>query len=135
MCCLRLRVHKDSNEETVAQLTKIDCAAVFFSVLFSASMREDARKAGLAEGLAEGRSEGAAQEKREIAKSMKAKNIPTADIAEITSGSREPLFVRPAMRPRQLFVPCPCCGCFVLCGHTPALLSPLYSLPQLGKNG
>ena len=96
-----------------------------------ASMREDARKAGLAEG----RSEGAAQEKREIAKSMKAKNIPTADIAEITSGSREPLFVRPAMRPRQLFVPCPCCGCFVLCGHTPALLSPLYSLPQLGKNG
>ena len=135
MCCLRLRVHKDSKEETVAQLTKIDCAAVFFSVLFSASMREDARKAGLAEGLAEGRSEGAAQEKREIAKSMKAKNIPTADIAEITSGSREPLFVRPAMRPRQLFVPCPCCGCFVLCGHTPALLSPLYSLPQLGKNG
>ena len=104
-----------------------------------ASMREDARKAGLAEGLAEdlaeGRSEGAAQEKREIAKSMKAKNIPTADIAEITSGSREPLVVRPAMRPRQLFVPCPCCGCFVLCGHTPALLSPLYSLPQLGKNG
>ena len=84
-------MHKDSNEETVAQLTKIDCAAVFFSVLFSASMREDARKAGLAEGLAEGRSEGAAQEKREIAKSMKAKNIPTADIAEITSGSREPL--------------------------------------------
>ena len=96
-----------------------------------ASMREDARKAGLAEG----RSEGTAQEKREIAKSMKAKNIPTADIAEITSGSREPLVVRPAMRPRQLFVPCPCCGCFVLCGHTPALLSPLYSLPQLGKNG
>ena len=59
-----------------------------------ASMREDARKAGLAEGLAEGRSEGAAQEKREIAKSMKAKNIPTADIAEITSGSRELLVVR-----------------------------------------
>ena len=98
-------------------------------------MREDARKAGLAEDLAEGRSEGAAQEKREIAKSMKAKNIPTADIAEITSGSREPFFVRPAMRPRQLFVPCPCCGCFVLYGHMPALLSPLYSLPQLGKNG
>lgn len=85
MYCLRLRVHKDSNEETVAQLTKIDCAAVFFSVLFSASMREDARKAGLAEG----RSEGAAQEKREIAKSMKAKKIPTADIAEITGLSTE----------------------------------------------
>lgn len=48
-------------------------------------MREDARKAGLAEG----RSEGAAQEKREIAKSMKAKKIPTADIAEITGLSVE----------------------------------------------
>ena len=134
-------MHKGSNEETVAQLTKIDCAAVFFSVLFSSSMREDARKAGLAEGLAEGRSEGEAiglekgvvQEKREIAKSMKAKNIPTADIAEITSGSREQLVVRSAMRPRQLFVPCPCCDCFVLYGHMPALLSPLYSLPQLEK--
>lgn len=68
MYCLRLRVHKDINEETVAQLTKIDCAAVFLVCSFSASMREDARKAGLAEGLAEGRSEGAAQEKREIAK-------------------------------------------------------------------
>ena len=67
MYCLRLRVHKDTNEETVAQLTKIDRAAVFFSVLFSASMREDARKAGLAEGEAigfeKGRSEGAALEK------------------------------------------------------------------------
>lgn len=61
-------MHKDINEETVAQLTKIDCAAVFLVCSFSASMREDARKAGLAEGLAEGRSEGAAQEKREIAK-------------------------------------------------------------------
>ncbi len=80
-----------------------------------ASMREDARKAGLAEGrtqgLAEGHAEGlaegeaiglekgAAQKQREIAKSMKAKNIPTADIAEMTSGSRGPLFVRPAIRP------------------------------------
>ena len=62
-----------------------------------ASMREDARKAGLAEGRAEGRSEGeaiglekgAAQEKREIAKSMKAKSIPNADIAEITGLSAE----------------------------------------------
>ena len=62
-----------------------------------ASMREDARKAGLAEGHAEGRSEGeaiglekgAAQEKREIAKSMKAKSIPNADIAEITGLSAE----------------------------------------------
>ena len=96
-----------------------------------ASMREDARKAGLAEGLAEGRCTG----KTRNCEKMKAKNIPTADIAEITSGSREPFFVRPAMRPRQLFVPCPCCDCFVLYGHTPALLSPLYSLPQLGKNG
>ena len=53
-------MHKDSNEETVAQLTKIDCAAVFFSVLFSASMREDARKAGLAEGRTQGLAEGEA---------------------------------------------------------------------------
>ena len=50
-----------------------------------ASMREDARKAGLAEGLAEG----AAQKQREIAKSMKAKSIPNADIAEITGLSME----------------------------------------------
>ncbi len=50
-----------------------------------ASMREDARKAGLAEGLAEG----AAQKQREIAKSMKAKSIPNADIAEITGLSAE----------------------------------------------
>ena len=62
-----------------------------------ASMREDARKAGLVEGeaigLEKGRSEGeaigAAQEKREIAKSMKAKSIPNADIAEITGLSME----------------------------------------------
>ena len=53
-----------------------------------ASMREDARAEGLAEGRAEGlaagREEGAAQEKREIAKSMKAKGLETAMIAEIT---------------------------------------------------
>ena len=35
-------------------------------------------------GYDEGEAAGAAQEKREIAKSMKAKKIPTADIAEIT---------------------------------------------------
>ena len=40
-------------------------------------------------GYDEGLEKGAAQEKREIAKSMKAKNIPTADIAEITGLSAE----------------------------------------------
>ena len=40
-------------------------------------------------GLELGRSAGVAQEKREIAKSMKAKKIPTADIAEITGLSKE----------------------------------------------
>ena len=58
-----------------------------------ASMREDGRKAGLAEGLAEGEAigleKGAAQKQREIAKNMKEKNIPTADIAEITGLSVE----------------------------------------------
>ena len=47
------------------------------------------RSEGEAIGLEKGRSEGAAQEKREIAKSMKAKKIPTADIAEITGLSME----------------------------------------------
>ena len=37
----------------------------------------------------EGFEKGAAQEKRKIAKSMKAKKIPTADIAEITGLSAE----------------------------------------------
>ena len=58
-----------------------------------ASMREDGRKAGLAEGRAEGEAigleKGAAQKQREIAKSMKAKSIPNADIAEITGLSAE----------------------------------------------
>ena len=36
-----------------------------------------------------GYDEGAAQKQREIAKSMKAKKIPTADIAEITGLSTE----------------------------------------------
>ena len=40
-------------------------------------------------GFEKGRSEGAALEKREIAKSMKAKKIPIADIAEITGLSAE----------------------------------------------
>ena len=39
---------------------------------------------GRSEGLAEGRSEGAAQKQREIAKNMKTKNIPVADIADMT---------------------------------------------------
>ena len=50
---------------------------------------EKGRSEGEAIGLEKGRSEGAAQEKREIAKSMKAKKIPTADIAEITGLSAE----------------------------------------------
>ena len=54
-----------------------------------ASMREDGRKAGLVEGEAIGLEKGVAQEKREIAKSMKAKSIPNADIAEITGLSDE----------------------------------------------
>ena len=44
---------------------------------------------GRSEGEAIGLEKGIAQEKREIAKSMKAKNIPTADIAEITGLSAE----------------------------------------------
>ena len=40
-------------------------------------------------GYDEGEAAGAAREKREIAKSMKAKKIPTADIAEITGLSAE----------------------------------------------
>ena len=44
---------------------------------------------GKAAGLEKGRSEGVAQERREIAKNMKAKRIPTADIAEITGLSAE----------------------------------------------
>ena len=40
-------------------------------------------------GYDEGLEKGAAKEKREIAKSMKVKNIPTADIAEITGLSAE----------------------------------------------
>ena len=62
-----------------------------------ASMREDARKAGLAEGRAEGRSEGeaiglekgAAQEKREIAKSMIEEGIAKEVIEKITGLSME----------------------------------------------
>ena len=45
--------------------------------------------AGLSEGRSEGLAEGAAQEKREIAKNMKTKNIPVADIAEMTGLSAE----------------------------------------------
>ena len=44
---------------------------------------------GHAQGHAEGLTEGAAQEKREIAKSMKVRNIPIAEIAEITGLSEE----------------------------------------------
>ena len=44
---------------------------------------------GLKKGRSEGEAIGAAQKQREIAKSMKAKKIPTADIAEITGLSAE----------------------------------------------
>ncbi len=47
------------------------------------------RSEGEAIGLEKGRSEGVAAEKREIAKNMKSKNIPNADIAEITGLSAE----------------------------------------------
>ena len=46
---------------------------------------EDGEKAGYYEGEAAG----AAQKQREIAKNMKEKNIPNADIAEITGLSAE----------------------------------------------
>ena len=58
---------------------------------------EQGRAEGHAAGLSEGRSEGeaiglkkgAAQKQREIAKNMKTKNIPVADIAEMTGLSAE----------------------------------------------
>ena len=46
-------------------------------------------KKGRSEGEAIGLKKGAAQKQHEIAKSMKAKKIPTADIAEITGLSAE----------------------------------------------
>ena len=50
---------------------------------------DEGEAAGLEKGRSEGEAIGAAQEKREIAKSMKAKSIPNADIAEITGLSAE----------------------------------------------
>ena len=44
---------------------------------------------GEAAGLEKGRCEGVAQERREIAKNMKTKRIPTADIAEVTGLSAD----------------------------------------------
>ena len=44
---------------------------------------------GKAAGLEKGRCEGVAQERREIAKNMKTKRIPTADIAEVTGLSAD----------------------------------------------
>ena len=44
---------------------------------------------GRAEGEAIGLKKGAAQKQREIAKNMKTKNIPVADIAEMTGLSAE----------------------------------------------
>ena len=45
---------------------------------------EQGRAEGEAIGLEKGLAEGAAQKQREIAKNMKTKNIPVADIAEMT---------------------------------------------------
>ena len=47
------------------------------------------KRESFAEGEAAGLEKGAAKEKREIAKNMKVKNIPTADIVEITGLSAE----------------------------------------------
>lgn len=55
---------------------------------FEQMLNERGRE-GEAIGFEKGRSEGVAQEKRKIAKNMKAKNIPTADIVEITGLSAE----------------------------------------------
>ena len=51
--------------------------------------RSEGEAIGLEKGRSEGEAIGAAQEKREIAKNMKAKNISTADIVEITGLSSE----------------------------------------------
>ena len=50
---------------------------------------DEGEAAGLEKGRSEGEAIGAAQKQREIAKSMKAKGILTADIAEITGLSAE----------------------------------------------
>ena len=55
---------------------------------FEQILNERERKS-FAQGHAEGLTEGAAQEKREIAKSMKVRNIPITEIAEITGLSEE----------------------------------------------
>ena len=55
---------------------------------FEQILNERERKS-FAQGHAEGLTEGAAQKQREIAKSMKARNIPIAEIAEITGLSEE----------------------------------------------
>ncbi len=63
-----------------------------FEYILNERAREEFEKGeaiGLEKGRSEGEAIGAAQEKREIAKSMKAKKIPTADIAEITGLSAE----------------------------------------------
>ena len=63
------------NEITVEEFAEIRAREAY----------EDGEKAGYYEGEAAG----AAQKQREIAKSMKAKSIPNADIAEITGLSAE----------------------------------------------
>lgn len=63
------------NEITVEEFAEIRAREAY----------EDGEKAGYYEGEAAG----AAQKQREIAKNMKEKNIPNADIAEITGLSAE----------------------------------------------
>ena len=52
-------------------------------------MLKERERIGIEQGRSEGRAEGAAQERREIAKNMKTKRIPTADIAEVTGLSAD----------------------------------------------
>ena len=47
-------------------------------------MLKERERIGIEQGRSEGLVEGAAQKQREIAKNMKTKNIPVADIAEMT---------------------------------------------------
>ena len=71
-------LHKHSKEVTGMLFEEITVEE--FAEIRAREAYADGEKAGRAEG----RSEGAAQEKREIAKSMKAKGLEFAMIAELT---------------------------------------------------
>ena len=51
--------------------------------------KRESEAIGFEKGRSEGEAIGAAQKQREIAKNMKTKNIPVADIAEMTGLSAE----------------------------------------------